>query len=242
MCTITFSPRKRGYALGMNRDEKLTRATGLPPSESINNGHRFLAPSEPSGGTWISANECGITFALINWYSIASHIKTKFVSRGGVVNAVSSSTSALVAAKALGQLPVQRINPFRLIGIFPGTNEILEWRWDLKTWSRKKHPWRLQQWISSGYDEPQAQRMRGLTLQDALRQKSIGSLEWLRRLHRSHRPEIGPFSTCMHRADAATVSYTEVNISSRSVQMRYFDGAPCQCGRGQLKSRTLRMI
>jgi hypothetical protein len=32
----------------------------------------------------------------------------------------------------------------------------------------------------------------------------------------------------MHRTDAATVSYTEVTVSSPQASMRYHAGAPCQ--------------
>ena len=37
-----------------------------------------------------------------------------------------------------------------------------------------------------------------------------------------------PFSTCMHRADAATVSYTEVAVSLSQVNMRYHAEAMCR--------------
>src|SRR5439155_9917937 len=106
-------------------------------------------------------------------------------------------------------LSLAKLNPFRLVGIFPVAREVVEWRWDLETLERRRHRWRAQQWISSGYDEPEAQRIRGRTFRDAVRQRDAGRIEWLRRLHRSHRPRAGPFSTCMHRAEAATVSYTE---------------------------------
>ena len=235
MCTITFSPRKRGYALAMNRDEKLSRPIGLPPSETIIAGRRVLAPSEPGGGTWIAVNDSGITFALINWYAISSTVNAKTVSRGEVVKIVSPLTTAFSAAKALKQLPLARINPFRLVGFFPDTTEIIEWRWNIKTLFSKKHQWRLKQWISSGFDEAKAQKIRGATFQNSVKQKSVGRLEWLRRLHRSHAPNIGPFSTCMHREDAATVSYTEVSVSSRKTAMSYFEGLPCHCARGQLQ-------
>jgi uncharacterized protein YciI len=140
-----------------------------------------------------------------------------------------------VTNKKLELLPLKHINPFRLIGIFPEMKEISEWRWDLTRLSSKKHPWQLQQWISSGFDEPQAQRIRGQVFQAAARQSSAGHLDWLRRLHRSHLPTTGPFSTCMHRADAATVSYTEISVSSRKAAMGYLDGSPCSCARGQLQ-------
>jgi len=38
MCTVTFIARRNGYVLGMNRDEKLTRAAGLPPRLTHLNG------------------------------------------------------------------------------------------------------------------------------------------------------------------------------------------------------------
>jgi hypothetical protein len=60
-----------------------------------------------------------------------------------------------------------------------------------------------------------------------LRQRSAERMDWLRRLHRSHAPEIGPYATCMHRDDAATVSYTEITASGSVATMRYQSGPPC---------------
>jgi hypothetical protein len=228
MCTVTFIARQRGYCLGMNGDEKLTRPTGLPPKKKKVDGRAVISPSEPGGGTWIAVNDHGATLALINWYSITARVGGKAVSRGEVIHSVSTASSPEFAGAALARLPINRINPFRLIGFFPATRGIVEWRWDLKRLVRKNQRWKSQQWISSGFDELTAQSVRGKTFHRALRQYSAGSLDWLRRLHRSHAPQAGPFSTCMHRADAATVSYTEVAVSSRHSTMRYYAGAPCQ--------------
>jgi hypothetical protein len=228
MCTVTFIARQRGYCLGMNRDEKLTRPTGLPSKKKRVNGRAVISPSEPGGGTWIAVNDHGATLALINWYSISARVNGHAVSRGEVVNSVSATMSPDFAETALRELPLNRINPFRLIGVFPATSEIVEWRWDLKQLVRKSLHWHTQQWISSGFDEPTAQRVRGRTFRLARQQTSAGSLNWLRRLHRSHSPHSGPFSTCMHRTDAATVSYTEVSTTARKATMRYYAGAPCQ--------------
>lgn len=228
MCTVTFIARKRGYCLGMNRDEKLIRPIGLPPKKRVVNGRAVISPMEPGGGTWIAVNDHGATLALINWYSITVRVGGKAVSRGEVVNSVSAFGSPDLANAALAKLPLKQMNPFRLIGIYPATSEIVEWRWNLRQLVRKKHHWKTQQWISSGLHEPTAQRVRGKTFQRALRQHSVGSRDWLSRLHRSHAPQAGPFSTCMHRIDAVTVSYTEVVVSSRRATMRYHAGTPCQ--------------
>src|SRR5258706_10058037 len=93
MCTVTFIARKRGYCLGMNRDEKLTRPTGLPPKTKKVNGRAVISPSEPGGGTWIAVNDHGATLALINWYSIATRVDRNALSRGEVVNSASAAIS-----------------------------------------------------------------------------------------------------------------------------------------------------
>jgi hypothetical protein len=212
----------------MNRDEQLARVHALPPTLRQIDGRSVLSPTEPSGGTWIAVNDSGITLALINWYAIKNRVKTAAISRGEVINAVIAACCLHSVTTELARLPLSNMNPFRLIGISPKTGEILEWQWDVERLACQKHPWKAMQWISSGFDEPQAQRIRSATFQQTMAQAWPGSLDWLRRLHRSHTPESGAFSTCMHRNEAETVSYTEVVLSSRNVTMRYQDGAPCR--------------
>lgn len=222
-------PRKSGYCLAMNRDEKLTRPTGLPPALRIlQNNRRVVCPSEPGGGTWIALNDAGVTLALINWYSVSDRAQASPVSRGEVIKATCAACNLNSVETLLNDLPLNRINPFRLIGIFASSTEIAEWRWNLKSLERKIPAWKTQQWISSGFDEFSAQRERSRSFHKALRQSSAGCLDWLRRLHRSHTPEKGPFSTCMHRIDAATVSYTEVAVQDSRASLRHCTGAPCQ--------------
>jgi hypothetical protein len=228
MCTLTFIPRKKGYALAMNRDEQRTRETALPPLVRLVNGSAVIHPMERSGGTWIAVNQRAAGFALLNWYSVSARVKTHPVSRGEIVLAVAAADSAGAVAAILRQLSLDQFNPFRLIGVFPDQNRICEWRWDLKRLARQNHSWAMHQWASSGFDEPQAQAVRARTFHARRRLKSAGRLEWLRRLHGSHSPESGPFSTCMHRDDAATVSYTEVTAASGRATMRYHAGAPCE--------------
>jgi Transport and Golgi organisation 2 len=211
----------------MNRDEKLARPRGLPPAFREVEGRRVLCPSEPGGGTWIAINDSGVTLSLINWYSVPGKVETSAITRGVLVNSTITADAPAHVEAVLANLPLRRINPFRLIGIFPGAGKITEWRWDLKWLERIERRWRAQQWISSGFDEPAAQRERDRTFQRALKQNSAGSLDWLRRLHRSHAPQEGPFSTCMHRADAATVSYTEVVVMGNKAMLRYCRGSPC---------------
>lgn len=239
MCTVTFIPRRSGYCLAMNRDEKRTRAKGLAPAIRNLNGHPVLYPSEPSGGTWIALNDKGVSLALINWYAITARVRANGVSRGVIIPSLSAADSSALANTELAALPLDRINPFRLIGVFPASQEITEWRWNLKQLTRKRHRWLAQQWISSGFDEHTAQRLRSKTFRQAQTQESAGTIGWLRRLHRSHSPQTGPFSTCMHRTDAATVSYTEIDVFRERASLRHVCGPPCGGSRVTLNEVVL---
>lgn len=228
MCTVTFIAHKKGYLLGMNRDEKRVRPKGLPPGKRSIDDRHVIYPSEPNGGTWISLNDSGATLALINWYSVARRVTTDPVSRGEVIPRMNPADSSESVDRAFSKLPLPRINPFRLIGIFPQSQEVMEWQWDLSQLVRKAHDWRSQQWISSGFDEPTAQTIRSQTFSEFLTQASVGTSDWLRRLHASHAPECGPFSTCMHRPDAVTVSYTQISVSAGKASLHHICGAPCE--------------
>lgn len=227
MCTVTFIARRSGYALGMNRDEQRARVTASPPARYRSGNRDLLHPSEPAGGAWIGVNDLGATLALINWYSVAERVQGTAVSRGEIVRRTLPCDSPEAVQATLVSLPLERINPFRLIGVFPGRRAVIEWRWDRHRIDPVPHGWRSATWISSGFDEPGAQRTRGRVFETALQLASAGSAGWLRRVHRSHRPERGPYSTCMHREDAMTVSYTEIIMSRCRVAMRYTPGAPC---------------
>ncbi len=212
----------------MNRDEKRTRAKGLPPAKKKIGGRQVIYPSEPNGGTWIALNDHGAMLALINWYSVTARVTGVSISRGDIIPSMSTAQTPVIVDAHLAALPLDRTNPFRLIGVFPASQEINEWRWDLKQLTRRDHRWRGQQWISSGFDEPTAQKVRSRTFRRFQTQASVGTTGWLRRLHLSHNPQQGPFSTCMHRDDAATVSYTEITVSRGRATLQHLSGTPCE--------------
>jgi hypothetical protein len=227
MCTVTLIARQNGYALGMNRDEKLSRVSALRPRRVRLDEREAIFPSEPSGGTWIGVNDCGLTLALINWYSVPDRVSANVVSRGEIVKNLLSSESLDIVNDAFASQPLSRVNPFRLIGI-SREKQIVEWRWNLRQLSAYDHLWISRTWISSGFDEPGAQRTRGNFFAKALRQHDAGTTSWLRQVHSSHDPKPSAHSTCMHREDAATVSYTEIEVAERWVTLRYANGPLCR--------------
>jgi hypothetical protein len=211
----------------MNRDEKRDRFPALPPNIVELESRRAIFPCEPTGGTWISANDFGVCLALINWHRIERQPNSEPLSRGLVVEELAGQSTTQEIATSVEKLPVRKLRPFRLIAIVLAEKRVIEWRWDLRRLAIRDHEWLRQHWFSSGFDEDRAEVERQRVCEHAKHRGPADNLMWLRRLHASHTPKQGPFSICMHRHDAATVSYSEVAVSPRSVVMRYKDGPVC---------------
>jgi Transport and Golgi organisation 2 len=239
MCTVSFLPKAHGFYLAMNRDEKLDRSVALAPTIVDVAGRRAVFPHESTGGTWISANNAGVCLALINWHCVEREPKHDVVSRGEVVRGLAGKSTTNEIADGIGTLPLRKLRPFRLITIVPSEGLVTEWRWNLEWLTRRDHKWQPLHWFSSGFDERRAELARQRICDAAHTNQSTRTLNWLRRLHRSHAPKRGPFSICMHRRDASTVSYTEVAVSEKRATMRYKAG-PC-CSNGAIVTKTISL-
>jgi hypothetical protein len=228
MCSVTFMPQPYGFSLGMNRDESRLRSPALPPRVFRYDGRAALHPHEASGGTWIGVNDAGLCCALLNWYSIPLDQSRVCASRGQVIPTLLQGTTLHRARALLRGLFLAGTAPFRVVVASAVDRALCEFRWDQNSLTEESHRWETQHWFSSGFDEPGAQHTRSRAAHDAAMHPDAGSLPWLRRLHRSHAPEPGPYCICMHRPDAATVSYTEVDVRGLVASMRYHDGPPCE--------------
>jgi Transport and Golgi organisation 2 len=225
MCSVSFLPREGGFVLAMNRDELISRVPALPPRVHHRGDLAVLCPSEPSGGTWIGVNNAGMVFSLLNWHSQPDCTAEDLISRGEVVRALLSGRRSSAAAAILKELPLRRINPFRLIAVSLPERLLTEWRSGSGALTSRVHPWKRHHWFSSGFDEGRAiQIRRGVCAQFP---GDLEDLATLRKLHATHLPVAGPFSLCMHREDAATVSYTEISIRDHTAFMSYLSGSPC---------------
>jgi hypothetical protein len=226
MCTLTFIPKPQGYLLGMNRDERLTRELALPPA-AITARVPVVYPRESGGGTWIGSNAAGISFALLNQNpGPQSQIKER--SRGEIIPALLASLYFPGAMRNIQQINFRGMLPFLLIGVFPAEHIISQCRWDGTQLQFFRIGWDVHHWFSSGVSDEMARKVRGGTCYEAWRRRDAASAEWLRGLHASHAPARGSFSICVHRPDAATVSYTEVAFTGGDLSMRYHAGHPCQ--------------
>jgi hypothetical protein len=229
MCTLSFVPRRAGYGVGMNRDEMRLRPPALFPR--IYERDQMLAayPSEPEGGTWIAVNGSGVLLALLNWnlHSPGTGV-SKQRSRGELIPELIFQDGLESAEIVLEPRRLAGVLPFRLVGVDPQRRSIREWRWDGGTVTTLRFPWMRRHWFSSSLSDSTAERQRGATCRIASATGNPGNFDWLAELHRSHRPTAGAYSLCVHRPDAATVSYTEAIFDTHYISMRYIDGSPCE--------------
>ncbi len=228
MCTLSFLPTCEGLRIGMNRDEQKSRATALPPRKlELDNKFKCLGPTEPGGGMWIAAGQNGHVFALLNWYSVQSKTHSTLTSRGQIIPSLIHCTSIPQLEEGFKTCLKKSFQPFRLITFMSTKQRCIEWRYDGITLERLDHPWKNQLWASSGFCETEAQKIRTETWNQWIKFNQSGQNKELLDFHRSHHPQKGANSICMHREDAETVSYTEIELNKNQCTLHYHEGPPC---------------
>lgn len=239
MCTLSFLPTKPGYLLAMNRDELKDRSAALPPALHQHNSELLVYPQEPSGGTWIAANSRGDLFALMNANApTAVNLPLKRISRGEIIPYLLRARDLDEANRLWGELPLAGMHPFRLFAIFRLSHRLFQWSWNGSRLTSREHEWIRNHWFSSSRSDARAEGERGRVCEMSWHEGAAASTAWLRALHSSHIPDAGAYSICVHRPDAATVSYTEVDCTSRELRMSYLAGHPCEF-HGSLPTVTL---
>jgi len=151
----------------------------------------------------------------------------KNAKRGLVIAELIGEPDLAAADSHFHQMNLDGLFPFRLVGIFQSERTITEWHWDGVARRKIEFSWARNHWYSSSLSDSLAEEERRHACQAAAGEPAAGSNGWLRRLHRSHVPRPGPFSVCVHRQDATTVSYTEVQCGGSQIAMDYLDGNPC---------------
>lgn len=221
MCTVSWIHEPGGYQLLCNRDEKRTRKTAASPSVRSVDGVRFIAPADGDfGGTWIAANQFGITLCLLNGHATIPTRATK--SRGLLLLELGSAVSA---AKVLDRTrDLSSFAPFTLAILEPARPAVVvEWDGSERTLIHEAdHCVPL---VSSSFDpagvrlrrKQQYQRMRGAPYF----------------FHESHGAHADAYSPCMHREDAQTVSFSWVRVNESAVDFFYTPGAPCEWKPGE---------
>ena len=225
MCTVSWIHDRDGYQLLCNRDEKLTRKSAQEPRLAVRNETRFLAPVDGDfGGTWIATNEFGVSVCLLNGANLTGseiHAAAPGCSRGLLLLDLIPLASVAAICDRLRETGLSAFAPFTLAALEPARPvAILEWDRSKKTLLFEGA--RRFMLTSSSFDSEEVRRCR------QEEHSHVHDNEGLFGFHRSHAPARSAYSTCMHRADAKTVSFSWIQVSRKETDFFYTPGAPCE--------------
>lgn len=225
MCTVSWVPGPEGYTLFFNRDERLSRSPAEAPRVRELMGVRYLSPLDGDfGGTWLAANEFGLALGILNRYRVQGYEPPPHPrSRGFIVLDLVGHATAPDAVAALERQDLDAVQPFTLVALEPGQPARLA-AWDGRSLTAATHRAPGLLLTSSSVTEPEVAANRR-ALFAAL---DLITPEALLALHRSHQPERGRRSICMHREEAETQSLSEVSVTAGEVRLSHIPDAPCR--------------
>ena len=224
MCTVSWIHDKDGYQLLCNRDEKLTRKPALGPRMVVCNDTRFLAPVDGDfGGTWIGTNEFGVSACLLNGANLrgSETCAAPLRSRGSLLVDLLPLSSVAAICERIRAVDTSAFAPFTLAVLEPGRPvAILEWDGSKKTLLFEGAERFML--TSSSFDSEEVRRSRQEEYSHVHDGKGLFTF------HGSHAPAPSAYSTCMHRADARTVSFSWIQVTRKETDFFYTPGAPCE--------------
>ena len=232
MCTLTWHDTPDGYAVFFNRDERRARKPALAPAVRQRRDTRFLSPVDgDGGGTWIAVNEHGLTVCLLNGFP-AEPVDTdaggEYTTRGSIpLTAIECASSADVA-RTLRARSFDCFRPFVLVTFEPGGGGLTA-RWCGSALEIEDGRPRQRPLVSSSFFTEEVRNSRIAVFESLqLERPAAPPAELHLAFHRSHRPERGPHSPCMHRPDASTVSFSHIEVGAAEVQFHYTGNSPCR--------------
>jgi hypothetical protein len=228
MCTVSWTLVDGGYHLLFNRDERTTRGRAVPPEVHDVRGVRAIAPLDSDfGGTWIGANELGVSVCLLNRYDATTGpLTAPALSRGLLVLDLLDVRSRIEVRERLSESRLERFQPFTLLALAPGEPALVA-RWSGRHCLFEYVGEFSNPLVSWSFDPAGVAASRKREFEAIPRQDGRLAPEALAALHHSHEPAPGPFSVCMHRDDASTVSLSWIEVARDRVEFRYVDGPPC---------------
>jgi hypothetical protein len=234
MCTVSWLRRPGGYELFCNRDERHSRKPGAPPALQGARGMRFVAPTDGDhGGSWIGVNEAGLALCLLNGYEgapTASAAEGDYRSRGLLLTGlIDCATVSQVRERVLGA-DLSCYRPLTMAVLTPDEPALLvRWAGGRKSFDAAGDA--AMPLTSSSYRGDEVSAARRSLFRRMVDESGAVTPEFLREFHRSHEPERGAFSVCMHRGDAATVSFSHVKVDGRLIEFSYQPLSPCERSR-----------
>lgn len=227
MCTVSWlhyrDSGRSGYELFCNRDEKRTRPAAESPATHERNGVSYMAPLDvEAGGSWIAVNEFAVSLCLLNAGSTPGKM-----SRGLLIPELIDSQTLDQVATKVSQMDLTSYAPFTLLALDAGRPAMVI-EWDGVSQKLIPDAESLMPLTSSSFDTERVRQTRLETF-DRLRQKA-GRVDTalLFDFHQNHGEGPSAYSTCMHREDAATVSFSWIKVENGSAEFFYAPGATCE--------------
>jgi len=226
VCTVSWVHQESGYQLFCNRDEKLSRPVALSPRLRTREGVRFVSPIDAAaGGTWIGVNEFGISICLLNGApQTDSRPRT---SRGLLIPRLISAGSRLDVMERMQGVDLETFAPFTIVVLdaAKGTSVVT---WDGQSTREMSRGDVCMPLISSSFDPDGVANARRQEFLKRRIAEGAANERLLTGFHSSHGERKGAYSTCMHRADAETVSFSQIRVTESEIEFAYSPGAPCQ--------------
>jgi hypothetical protein len=231
MCTVTWVRSNDGYELLCNRDERHSRLPGTAPLQQAQSGVRYIAPVDGNhGGSWIAVNHFRLSFCLLNRNVTPGSSKDEmkvYRSRGLLLFDLVDSPTLMEVRERVSSSCLEKYEPFTLLALVPDAPALLL-DWSGRQLSHHFIDESSMLLVSSSYDQRGAEIERRRLFDKMKSERGESDTEWLHTFHASHLPYRGPYSPCMHREDASTVSHSCVRVARDRIELSYFSGAPCE--------------
>jgi len=226
MCTMSWFKTEEGYELFFNRDEQKKRRRAILPEVYTDAAVQVISPTDAdAGGTWISVNEFGLSFCLLNHYEKEQLIPhTDWVSRGEIIRTLARFTDLDSVVRAFSDIDLSKFKPFRLF-VLSAEGKSYFYTWDAVELVVEQDI--ITPRSSSSFEPEKVRTARKVLFKTMGLHESTVREEYLN-YHRSHSPSKSPYSVCMHREDASTVSLSHIVVNQQNVSFSYADGSPCE--------------
>jgi hypothetical protein len=226
VCTASWLRRGERLHLFFNRDEALARVPASEPVLLERDGVRFAAPRDGrSGGTWIAVSERGLALALLNRSDGVRPPRPG--SRGRLIPRLAAALRPDDFAARLLREPLRDLPGFRLAAFWLEPEAATVASWDGERLSFDALPARAGLLCSSGLGDQAADAARRAVWE----RRRAANPDWRpedhRRFHRDHEPEPSAWSVCVHRPEAGTRNYAEIDLGAGEARLRCADGPPC---------------
>jgi hypothetical protein len=223
------------YALYYTRDAPRPRAPARAPVAGRREGVAFLAPIDAeAGGTWLAVSERGLTLCLLNGFPAPGQAEPpEAPSRGRVPLAAIACADAADAVARVAALDLDGFRPF-LLAVLDARGDRRLVRWSGREIEAGAPLPPTRPVVSSSFCTHDVRSSREALFARMGQPTRAAHLAY----HRSHDPARGPYSVCMHRPDARTVSFSHVRVGRVRIELAYVPGPPCR-GEGAQDPLTL---